>query len=115
MQIINQLVALDTILGRALSGSFQPLPSVYVLSTHMLKISSVSSVIRYDKLEKFWDAESFQNLWKKRFSGKRYIVPLPWKPNHELLPDNYINCVKRLQALPAGRRNSPELLQEYDG
>ena len=61
--IDNQLVAFDTILGRVLSGSFQPLPpmppaSVNVLSTHVLKISSESSVIRYDKLEKFWYAES---------------------------------------------------------
>ena len=56
-RIDNQLV----------SGSFQPLPpippaSVNVVFTRVLKRSSESSVIRYDKLETFWDAEFVEVL-----------------------------------------------------
>ena len=132
-RIENQLVALDTILGRVLSESFQPLhqippDSVNVLSTHVLEMSSETSFIPDDKLEKFWSVESVRSnisikecdfnttkfMDKIRFNGKRYTVPLPWKPNHELLPDNYTNCFKRLQTLLTGRGNSTELLENYD-
>ena len=62
-RIENQLVDLDTIFGRMLSGSFQPLhqipsDSVNVLSTHVLEISSETFFIPDDKLEKFWSVES---------------------------------------------------------
>ena len=32
-------------------------------------------------------------------NGTRYVVKLPFKPDHELLPDNYNVCKGRLKSL----------------
>jgi hypothetical protein len=48
-----------------------------------------------------------------RFDGQRYEVSLPWKEHHPPLHDHFVLCHKRLTNLPR-RRQSPQLLKEYD-
>ncbi|XP_066925606.1 uncharacterized protein [Clytia hemisphaerica] len=61
------------------------------------------------KLHKFWqieEAESAEdnsviNQFTKDIyhDGTRYVAKLPFKPDHESVPDNFSTCVKRLESL----------------
>ena len=48
------------------------------------------------------------------FNGNRYVTKLPFKPNHELLPDNYRLCETSLSKLRKRLSCNPELLSDYD-
>ena len=48
------------------------------------------------------------------FSGERYQVSLPWKPDHPPLLDNYELLLKRLHSLLKHLRHSLKLLAEKD-
>ena len=48
------------------------------------------------------------------FRNHRYEVRLPWKEDHDLLPDNYTLSLCRLQSLLRRLRLKPEQLKEYD-
>ena len=39
---------------------------------------------------------------------------LPWREHHELLPDNYENCVVRLNSTVKRLRKQPEVFREYN-
>ena len=126
------MVLLDTVLGRVLRGTFQPLghtelTAVNVLSTHVLQTSCDSPIVNSDNFNKFWEVAAVGDISDNecdfntsafmkqiQFNGERYTVPLPWKPNNELLPDHYINCYQRLQSLLVGLRKTPELLEAYE-
>ncbi|XP_057292541.1 uncharacterized protein LOC130621249 [Hydractinia symbiolongicarpus] len=51
---------------------------------------------------------------KKFFDGERYSVPLPWKQDHEQMPDNFQNSRNRLTSVFRRLKAKPELLQQYD-
>ena len=78
-----------------------------------------------EHLKSFWDLESFDIIGPEHsvldefqdsihFTDGRYEVSLPWKDPHQLLPDNYQFCVRRLQGLLRRLRLDPKLLLEYD-
>ena len=48
------------------------------------------------------------------FEDGKYLVHLPWKEQHGLLPDNFENCVERLSSQLQRLRKDPEILKEYD-
>ena len=48
------------------------------------------------------------------FQDGKYLVHLPWKEQHGLLPDNFENCVARLSSQLKRLRKDPEILKEYD-
>ena len=50
-------------------------------------------------------------VWKP----ERYSVPLRWKSGTSwLLPDNYLNTLKRLRSSVHRLKKTPELFEEYD-
>ena len=126
-------VALATKLGYVLSGPTMIMShndngnTVNLTATHVLKVEA--SVVNQDeiasKLGKFWDYESLgiQNdslsLYDKfvsevEFTEGRYQVQLPFKEDHELLPDNFALCKSRLISLLKRRNLKPEVLKHYD-
>ena len=130
-------VAAQTTLGWVLNGSMEIPTSettVNITSTHVLKIScdiinqnSSCNEILEQHLDKFWLIEStgkiheseiqhnlLQEISQKiTFNGKRYEAPLPWKKNHETLPDNFMNSKKQLLSSLKRLQRKPELLKEY--
>ena len=60
-----------------------------------------------DQVHKLWDLDSLGSRPKddgheyhvdnSKFTGKRYLVSLPWKAGHGPLPVNYANCIARLK------------------
>ena len=76
-----------------------------------------------DTLKRFWDLETIgilprtaydDFLDRLTFQDGRYEVKLPWRKNHDLLPDNYHLSVNRLKSLWRRLRKEPEVLQEYN-
>ena len=74
------------------------------------------------ELQKFWDVENVgpsTDCVTSKFeenimhNGIRYIVKLPFKPDHELLPDNYNVCEGRLKSL-TGRLVSKGIYNDYN-
>ena len=49
-----------------------------------------------------------------KFTGERYITSLPFKPDHEFLPDNYRMSLCRLMWLTTRLDANPKLFMEYD-
>ncbi|XP_057292560.1 uncharacterized protein LOC130621273 [Hydractinia symbiolongicarpus] len=45
---------------------------------------------------------------------EKYSVPLPWKQDHEQIPDNFQNSRNRLTSVFRRLKAKPELLQQYD-
>ena len=102
-------VALYTKLGWVISGKMEAeieTTAINVIPTHVMEVDVVNEEnLKLDKLvSKFWDLESIgitdekdvdvmQNFEEKvKFDGSRYTVSLPWKDNHDILPDNYLLC-----------------------
>jgi len=46
------------------------------------------------------------------FNGDRYVVKLPFKPDHDLIPDNSDVCSKRLKSLKR-KLAAKELIDDY--
>ena len=126
-------VALSTKLGYVLSGPTTIVSdndndnSVNLTATHVLKVEA--SVVSQDELAselgKFWDYESVGirdeglSLYDKfvsevEFTEGRYQVQLPFKEDHELLPDNFALCKSRLVSLLKRLQSKPEVLKHYD-
>lgn len=124
-------VALYTKLGWVISGKMETeieTTAINVIPTHVMEVDVVNEEnLKLDKLvSKFWDLESIgiaaerdvnvmQNFEEKvKFDGSRYTVSLPWKDNHDILPDNYLLCKGRLTSLLKRLKNDPELFKKYD-
>ena len=77
-----------------------------------------------DDLDKLWDFDlvgireraSVQEEFEQNINFKdcRYFVNLAWRKHHELLPDNYENCVARLNSTVKRLRKQPEVFREYN-
>ena len=62
-----------------------------------------------DELSKFWTIESVEDDLNDAvieqltsnisFNGKRYVTKLPFKSEHDMLPDNFEMCKQRLRSL----------------
>ena len=109
----GQPVATSTKVGWLLSGpvevqSREKLSSINFQSTHVLRVESESW--DFDSVgirERASVQEEFeQNI---NFKDGRYFVNLPWREHHELLPDNYENCVARLNSTVKRLRKQPKV------
>ena len=126
-------VALATKLGYVLSGPSIVMVddengnSVNLTATHVLKVES--TVIQQDsltsELRRFWDYESLGiqdqslSLYDKfvaevEFVEGRYQVRLPFKEDHELLPDNFVLCKSRLASLMKRLNLKTEISRHYN-
>ena len=123
-------VAVSTKFGWVLSGPVENLPreklsSIQFSSTHVLRTESrvVDDTLQGD-LDRLWDLDSVGirdkdtvlEAFEKNlsFEDGKYLVHLPWKEQHGLLPDNFENCVARLSSQLKRLRKDPEILKEYD-
>ena len=126
-------VALATKLGFVLSRPTMVMcdnvhaNTVNLTATHVLKVES--SVINHDdlaaELKKFWDYESFgfhddnATLYDKfvnevEFVEGRHQVRLPFKEDHDLLPDNFALCKSRLVSLLRRLSVKPDVSRQYN-
>ena len=123
-------VAVSTKVGWVLSGLVENLPreklsSIQFSSTHVLRTESrvVDYTLQGD-LDRLWDLDSVgirdkdtvREAFEKNlsFEDGKYLVHLPWKEQHGLLPDNFENCVAGLSSQLKRLRKDPEILKEYD-
>ena len=123
-------VAVSTKVGWVLSGPVENLPrdklsSIQFSSTPVLRTESrmVDDTLQGD-LDRLWDLDSVGirdkdtvlEAFEKNlsFEDGKYLVHLPWKEQHGLLPDNFENCVARLSSQLKRLRKDPEILKEYD-
>ena len=123
-------IGIHTELGWVLSGPaclLVPGQAQTTLVSHALHVGSHlhDMQVLEEHLKSFWDLESFGIIGPEHsvldefqdsihFTDGRYEVSLPWKDPHQLLPDNYQLCVRRLQGLLRRLRQDPKLLLEYD-
>lgn len=110
-------MAANSMFGWAISGSVNnDVESTQVNLTHVLRVINETAIIhpgdkRLEKqLRQFWDLEAIgisanektrQDQFKNdvHFKDGHYQVKLPWKPSHDILPDNYQLCRRRLGCL----------------
>ena len=130
-------VAMETIFGWVLSGNVeahqQSCSTNLATSTHVLQVGceleDVNSVefdrSMVDRIHDFWDTENLglpseedrvmqefnESIF---FDGKNYHVPILFRCDPSVLPDNYSMCVSRLRSLFSKLQADPNLLQIYD-
>jgi len=122
-------VATESTLGWVLSGQINSklLSDTPCLATHNLRCSVENApenpesidILRHD-LNKFWNIEnvgSSQCVINKFehdifHDGKRYVTKLPFKVDHDCLPDNFDICKKRLLSLKS-RLTKQNILEDY--
>ena len=91
-------------------------------TTHVLLVDTQLD----QRLQSLWDLETLGIRGTERtvydelsesitFSEGRYEVSLPWKQQHKPLPENYQLCLRRLDSLLKHLRQTPDVLQQYDG
>ena len=118
-------MAASTKIRWVLSGPVENLPreklsSIQFSSTHVLRTESrvVDDTLQGD-LDRLWDLDSVGirdkdtvlEAFEKNlsFEDGKYLVHLPWKEQHELLPDNFENCVARLSSQLKGLQRSSKI------
>jgi len=125
-------IALKTKFGYVLSGpvSNSRNNTNSTLLCHTLKcvteIDNNDSIL-HKRFENFWEIERLEtknsndNVYKAfcedvRFNSKeaRYEVCLPFKDDHDILPDNYSHCKHRLNNLVKKLSSDPDLLDTYN-
>ena len=103
-------VAIKTILGWVLNGTFQSQSSIQtsvnLCDSYVLKISAIEQKsICNDKFTRFWEIENSNKkenfsmsefIQNVEFNGQKYGTPLPWKTDHELLLNNFLLAKNRL-------------------
>ena len=105
-------VASSSVFGWILSGHFPcsgEIGSCLSIETHSMRCSlqrkpDENELLR-KRLQKCWDVETIaspdENIICKfendiKHDGVKYVTKLPFKPDHDLLPDNYEICKNRL-------------------
>ena len=128
----SEPVALSTKLVYVLSGPTPGFSSssstVNLTVTHVLKIEArvVNSDPLSSELNKFWDYETlgireqenslYDNFVEDiKLVDGRYEVRLPFKEDHDLLPDNFSHSKSRLNSLLRRQGSQPDVLTQYDG
>ena len=130
-------VAMETMFGWVLSGNVEGIPQScstnLATSTHVLQIScEVPDVdpIEFDRsmvdrIHEFWNTENtgvpseeervIQEFSESiDFDGKNYHVPILFKCDPTVLPDNYSLCVGRLRSQLPKLKANPNLFQIYN-
>lgn len=122
-------IAVKTTLGWVLSGPAEMTgrsrSTTSLVTTHTLRVDCVTNQELEATLHSFWDLESLgirgtsdpvldqfsNNLQMK---GGRYEVSLPWREQHNRLPDNFDLSRRKLFYLLRRLKHNPEILREYD-
>ena len=118
-------VACGTKVGWVISGRIIPESSdLHCFETHLLRTSvgnrESTDLLRQD-LEEFWSVEtigSSKDCVVSQFDiihdGTRYLAKLPFKPDHELLTDDFNVCAIRLKSLKIrNRKESSVNITQY--
>ncbi|XP_057308167.1 uncharacterized protein LOC130646050 [Hydractinia symbiolongicarpus] len=118
-------VALETTLGWVLSGKYESEEQKqHCLQTqHVMKVEvEKKNELLRNELKKFWQVESvggqeisvindFEN--HIYHDGSRYVTRLPFKPDHDPLPDNYFVSERRLRST-AKKLHALGIYDDYD-
>ena len=99
-------VALESGIGWILSGRYATLNRNHEVSTMLTITQNDSTEFNVDNsVKEFFARESVHDPASEKvlenferdieFSGEKYVVKLPLKEDHEILPDNYQLCMKR--------------------
>ena len=116
----NSPTALQTTIGWVLSGQNSTPAGEDTQS--MITVSLNTSTFE-ENMKAFWEVEEsptpVDDVMKSfksdiQFNGKRYVVKLPFKIDHEFLPDNRRNCERRLNTLCKQLKKKPEQYKLYD-
>ena len=132
----NCPIALKSKFGYILSGpiNFPSSKNSSTLVTHALKCQTEfidQNVLLNKELETFWQQETyvdtksdndvnfdvhveFQRNLKFNKIENRYEVKLPFRDDHDLLPDNYSHCVERFNSLKRKLSHDSQLFAEYN-
>ena len=119
-------IACGTRLGCVISGRIgSGSPDLHCFETYLLRTAveevDLTDILRND-LDKFWAVENIGSDSDQVVSdfrnniihdGTRYVTKLPFKPDHEPLPDNFAVSEGRLKSLK-GRLVSKGILNDYD-
>ena len=119
-------VACETNVGWVVSGrSSSRSGSMHCLETHLMRAIVDQQGDGYDlrqDLDKFWNVENIgfsRDCVVSQFekdivhNGTRYVAKLPFKPDHESLPDNFGVSEGRLTSLK-NRLATKGILNDYD-
>ena len=121
--------AMQSKLGYLLSGPVSSTAITSEATTNMFFVMTSHKEEEFN-LEKFWQLESigilnspkndhdtflenYQAPLKKGPNGA-YIAKLPWKQEHEPLPNNYLICEKRTRSMVKRLSQTPNLLEHYN-
>jgi hypothetical protein len=119
-------IACGTRLGWVISGRLgSGSPDLHCFETYLLRTAveevDLTDILKND-LDKFWAVENIGSDSDQVVSdfrnniihdGTRYVTKLPFKPDHEPLPDNFAVSEGRLKSLK-GRLVSEGILDDYD-
>ena len=125
----NEPVAIESIFGWIICGPNLKKQNVSVSVKNVttaltLQVSSSNETkddIR-EELENFWKIEGIDNdetdIYEEfkneiKFDGNRYIASLPFKPEHDIIPDNYKLSFNRLCSLKSKLMSNANLRKEY--
>ena len=103
-------VAIKTILGWVLNGTFQLQSSIQtcvdLCDSYVLKISAIEQKsICNDKFTRFWEIENnnkkenfsmLEFIQNVEFNGQKYETPLPRKTDHDSILNNFLLAKNRL-------------------
>ena len=130
-------VASESILGWVLSGCIKSNSENCSALQHCFKTHVMRCVVEereslsqeqkesdkslQDDLSKFWNVEDVPpsdcvtTRFEKSitFDGERYVARLPFKPNHDLIPDNFKVCENRLSSLKS-KLQKQGMLDKYN-
>ena len=127
-------IASESCLGWVLSGpmgrKFGTVQNCSFVETHMLRclVEDGEKDSLKEDLRKFWeldkvgeiDSNGFEevnvvNKFEKEIfhDGQRYVTKLPFKPNHDELPDNFSVSQRRLENVKK-RLKASNILKDYD-
>ena len=123
----TQPVAIETILGWVICGpNVKKNTSVEDVTTALVMSTKIDTASQEDTLRQeignFWRIEGIDeehDVYEKFkediiFDGERYVTSLPFKPNHDALPDNYRLSLNRLNCLKKKLNKDEKLRKEYD-
>ena len=117
--------AINSKLGWILSGGHNSQNTESnCMEIHTCRVNTENKLL-CEELNKFWQVESIgdnenQNVLTSfkdtiKFNGERYVTELPFRPDHDQLPDNFAVAKQRLESLVDKRlRTDPALAAQYN-
>ena len=124
------LVAISSMFGWLINGPIKnevPFKSVNLVTSHVMKVQceTKDDKVLSQEINRFWDldvlgiSDNETSVYQKfneniKFENSRYVIKLPFKETHPILPDNYGLCKKRLFSLKSRLDKDVEMKKRYD-